>query len=556
MKNKNETGVEKELNKGVTACAMDRVITSQKINSDHHQSIQKSSLKERLRDALVISQPDIGKDYLYDRCVHKYVDAMLPAIRAAISIKPSDDLLPDQFYFCQSKIREAIGTISKQQHYIYQMMKDDVNTSLILVEHKGFSKNGVSKLSAVKLNPIYEELVIDEILNLRIERNQKLLDEIERTANYSVAVDPVSLQSFISKTAKTLRATRNGGNYERALLRNLAAAQQLQSMMHAADKCHATPYVNERWELSDCGRIYGQGYSLQRMPKEVRHAALGVCHKYDFKACAFALMAGLAHEMDSTLLMGATLDYVKNRQKIRQRIAKQLTIDESLVKTIFTSLGFGAELKNNQHNAIRGALAKAARQQQQLDSTARLEKDVYNNLGEDEYQKMIANPTFLYIYDEFQAINTAILAYFKTNELVIGDSTYSAIDPKTGKKRTDRQKLAWIYQALESQAMLSFVELAGQEPLLTTHDCVYFSQKLSSEQVKSITYQLQQSFPYLRFEHEAIYPITGDAEYEARFSEVVEFERAHRQHIAEETENARWKQPMNLWKVFGSLLSH
>ena len=63
MKNKNETGVKKERNRGTTACAMDRVITSQKINSDHHQSIQKSSLKERLRDALVISQPDIGKDY-------------------------------------------------------------------------------------------------------------------------------------------------------------------------------------------------------------------------------------------------------------------------------------------------------------------------------------------------------------------------------------------------------------------------------------------------------------------------------------------------------------
>lgn len=553
MKNKNAIGVRKELTAGATACRLDRVIGSQEFIKKP-PPIQRSPLKQKLLQALKFTQPDIGKDYLYERCVNKYVDEMLPALRAAIAIKPSDDLMPHQFYFCQSKIREAIGTIGKQQQYIFQLMKEDDATSLIVIERKGFSQNGVSRLSAAKLNPLYEELVIDEILNLRVERNQQLLDEIERTANYWVAVEPASLQAFITKTTETLRATKNGVHYEQALLRNLVAAQQLQAMTHAPDAEHPTHYVNERWEQADCGRIYGQGYSLQRMPKAVRHAALGVCHKYDFKACAFALMAGLAHEINPTLLVGATLDYIKNRQKIRQRIAKQLGIEESLVKQIFTAIGFGAELKNNQHNAIRGALAKAARQQH--DPNARLDKDVYNKLGDDEFQRLIANPTFRYIYDEFQAINATILSYLDTDDFKIGDSTYRAIDPKTGKKRTHRQKLAWIYQALESHAMFTFADLAGQEPLLTTHDCLYFKQKLSSEKVVDITLQLQQQFPYLRFEHEAIYPITGDAAYEARFADAAQFEREHRQRIAKEEENARWKKPTNLWNVLGSFLSH
>ena len=104
--------------------------------------------------------------------------------------------------------------------------------------------------------------------------------------------------------------------------------------------------------------------------------------------------------------------------------------------------------------------------------------------------------------------------------------------------------------------MFSFADLAGQEPLLTTHDCLYFKQKLSSEKVVDITLQLQQQFPYLRFEHEAIYPITGDAAYEARFADAAQFEREHRQRVAKEEENARWKKPTNLWNVLGSLLSH
>ena len=495
----------------------------------------KTELRTKLCESLKITRPDIGKDYLYDRCVNKYVDAMLIAISNALSINHKANFIQSNYFvFSQSKIRELIGTIGKKQEYIYQMMKDDVTTSLIVVVSKGFRKNGISKLSTVKINEIYKDLVMEELLNLRVEANQKLLNEIEQKANYTVNVDPVSLASFIAKTTETIRTTSIGGAYKEKLLRNLTAARQLQAMIHPADDTNASPYINERWELADCGRIYGQGYSLQRMSKEVRHAALGVCHKYDFKASAFALMAGLAQAINPAIQLGAVLDYVKNRQVIRKRIAGQLGISEEVVKTIFTALGFGAELKNNQHNAIRGALAAAARMQH--DTTIRLERDVYNNLGAEEFRQLVNNQTFGYIYEELQAINATIIEYFKINELAIGDVTYSEIDPKTGKKRNNRQKLAWIYQARESMAMMQFADLAQQEPLLTTHDCLYFKQKLPASLVVDVTLQLQQTFPFLRFEHEAIYPIADTVQFDARFADSYSFELEHKQRIAEQTE--------------------
>lgn len=495
-----------------------------------------TELKTKLRAALMLASPNIGKDYFYDRCVTKYVNAMLPAISKAISLNHKSKLMLDEFSFAQAKIREEIGTIGKPQKYIYELMKSSSTTSLILVIRNGFSKNGVSKLSTVKLNPIYKELIMDELLNLRVETNLQLLDEIEADANYTVNVDPVSLASFIAKTAATIKTTTNGDAYKEKLLRNLAAARQLQTMVHDADATNASPYIRERWKMDDCGRIYGQGYSLQRMTKEVRHAALGVCHKYDFKASAFAIMAGLAHEINPALLLGATLDYVKNRQIIRKRIAEQLNISESLVKTIFTALGFGAELKNNQHNAIRGALAEAARMQH--DTTKRLERDVYNNLGADEFRRLVENRTFGYIYEELQLINKTIIDHFKTNELVIDGNIYNEINMKTGKKRTDKQKLAWIYQAYESMAMQQFYELAKQEPLLTTHDCIYLKRKLNANEIVDITYQLQQTFPYLRFEHEEIIPISTDTEYGRRCEAVIADENAHKEFIRQEEANA------------------
>ena len=211
-------------------------------------------------------------------------------------------------------------------------------------------------------------------------------------------------------------------------------------------------------------------------------------------------------------------------------------ISEELVKTIFTALGFGAELKNNQHNAIRGALAAAARMQH--DMTVRLDRSIYNNLGAEEFERLVINKTFGYIYEDLQSINATIIEYFKNNELALGDVTYSETDPKTGKKRNDRQKLAWIYQALESMAMMQFADLAQQDPLLTTHDCLYFKEKLPASAVVDITVKLQETFRFLRFEHKAIYPITDVAQFEARFADAQSFEQQHEQRIAAEQAQA------------------
>ena len=103
-----------------------------------------SRLKAALLAALKLAQPQIAKEYLYERCISKYVDAMIPAISAAIA----NSQHVAEFAFCQSAIREVIGTIGKKQQYIYQLMKEDARTSLLLVIRKGFKDRKSTRLNS------------------------------------------------------------------------------------------------------------------------------------------------------------------------------------------------------------------------------------------------------------------------------------------------------------------------------------------------------------------------------------------------------------------------
>jgi hypothetical protein len=411
----------------------------------------------------------------------------------------------------------------------------------------------------MRFNPIYEELLMEELQDLKLDRNEELMDDLEKTYTHIVDVDVASLRGYINKTKQSIAENKKGFHYKEALLRNLTAAKQLMVMVHEADERNPhSAYLLERYETADCGRTYGKGLSLQCMRKEVREAALGVCHQYDFKACAFAVMAGLAHAIDPSLKIGGVLDYVRLRAKIRERIAKEVNVDIKLVKSVITAIGFGAKLRNTQFGAIRKELMLYA--QNAHDKSIWLEKEDWNKLGEEEYKCLLANQTFINIYNEFQLINSTIINYFDDDGFEINGFVYSKIDPhakrldKNGKRkkasdfRTNAQKLAWIYQAFETQAREQFEQLSEQKALLTTHDCIYFKQKLPVSLKHDILYQLQQTFKYLTFEYRLVRPIVDDETYKSRFAEQIEFEREHKERMKEQELIAANTDLTNAWQ--------
>jgi hypothetical protein len=505
-----------------------------------------SELRQILIDKLQQLEPQLGTTKSYGKWVNKYVDTMLIAIHKAMFANMNKlRLNTSEFSFPKHKVFLAMGRYGNPQDYIYTLMQKRTETSLLLQVSDGFCYPNNSQLTVMRFNPIYEELLMQELQDLKLDRNEELMDDLEQTYTHIVDVDVASLRGYINKTKQSIAENKKGMHYNEALLRNLTAAKQLMVMVHEADERNPhSAYLLERYETADCGRSYGKGLSLQCMRKKVREAALGVCHQYDFKACAFAVMAGLAHAIDKSLKIGGVLDYVRMRTKIRERIAKEVNVDIKLVKSVITAIGFGAKLRNNFKSAIRKELMLYA--QNAHDKNIWLEKEDWSKLGEDEYKRLLANQTFIGIYNEFQLINSTIINYFDDDGFEINGFVYSKIDPhakrldKYGKRkkasdfRTNAQKLAWIYQAFETQARQQFEQLSGQKALLTTHDCIYFKQKLPVSLKHDILYQLQQTFKYLTFEHTPIYQITDQQTFDSRFAEQIEFEREHRERIKEQ----------------------
>ncbi len=325
-----------------------------------------------------------------------------------------------------------------------------------------------------------------------------------------------ALDSYIRATTQSL-ATKHNSAYNNKLYRNLIASKRIKQ--RAVEQADGSYLIKEYWDQIDSGRVHGHGLSLQRVAKEVRHAALGRCAKIDFKASSYAILTSLALAIDPNLRVESLKSYIQYRTQVRIRIANAIGISEEWMKTIFTSLGFGAEVKDNPFNSIR------------------------KKLGSEKFNLLVANQEFAYIKQDLDVVRDTILKsdQFKGNEFSVGAYKYSAIDSKTGSKRSRNQKLAWIYQAAERMALDIVIEHMpdNYSMLLPVHDCIYIKQRLSSSVLIELHFRLRKLFPLLSFEQEIIIPIHATQDHFKRDDGFAAEVAAHRARIAQEELDAR-----------------
>ena len=383
-------------------------------------------MKEELQKALAIRQPTL-KPYQIEKCVDKYVAEVMREIAEQLSM---GNVEGGEIEFAGDSVRRRCNRISIEgkKHYVLTVMHEHPSTSLVHIVYEGNSHTG--RVSKAVFNPPFKKEVLDTLKKdeLAVALRPAYLDQLEAKANWDVRVDPTSLDSYIKATRVTLQESGHSEAYAETLTTNLLIAKRL------ADRIHVLPdsdiaYVSEYWETTDSGRMYGHGLSLQRLPRHVRDAALGVCHKYDFKASSYALMTSLAVQIDPTLKVEAIKHYVKHRASIRKRIAADVGISEEWMKEIFTAIGFGARINDNPHSYLR------------------------DKLGKDKYNLLMMNRAFADIIVPFKAVSETIAKAFPKDGFEFFGLEYSSINPATGAKRNVNQKLAWIYQRMESVAL-------------------------------------------------------------------------------------------------------
>lgn len=481
-------------------------------------------MKEKLKLALMKRFPEM-KDFIAERCVTKYLNAVMPELITQFMSASKEDLANGEIDFPEYKVIRECERIQFRGHqeYIYTLMNEHPTTALIIVTYKG---NSLSKrVSRVTFNQNYKKEIMEAMQSLEIELDPKHLDELEEMSNADWDINAESLASYIVATRETLKSieaigTNKSNKYQETLIRNLRIANEL--IQRCKEKDGQT-FIREYWEEIDSGRIHGHGISLQRIPKQVRHAALGHCHKYDFKAASYALMTSLALKLDPEIKVAALKDYIKNRAVIRKRIAADVGISEDWMKNIFTSLGFGAVLKDSPYNSIRGMI------------------------GQDKYHVLISNVEFVDIKNALDRVSDTINKHFANDTFELCGRTYKQINPKDGRKRTKNQKLAWIYQCLESHAMSLLASMIPEQykTMLFVHDCIYLDKRLPAQRVADIKWQLSTQYPLLNFEHEEITPIHANADHGKQEREIDNTELAHKQFIAHQEGIAENYTPLN-----------
>lgn len=478
-------------------------------------------MKEKLKKLLAEKQPAL-KDYQVENCVNKYVDAVMQQIATQFATITSRDLEEGEFSFAEEVVYEKCGQVSinGKRTRIYTLMQADRETSLVIVTYKG---NSISRrVSKVTFNPRYRKEIFKQLTTTDYELEATYLDDLDAKTNYSIVIDMDALDSYIRHTKAALSKSPNI-KYTEKLYRNLSAANHVKQRAERQDD--GSYALKEYWEQIDSGRIHGHGLSLQRVSKEVRHAALGRCVKIDFKASSYAILASLALAIDPSLKVQAIKDYIKHRTAIRQRLAKKIGISEEWMKTIFTAMGFGADVKDNPFSSIR------------------------KMLGQEKFNRLVADDEFGRIKDALDDVRKAVLKAkpFAEDDFEIGGYKYNATDPKTSKRRTRNQKLAWIYQACERSALDLVIDKMpqGYEMLLPVHDCLYIRQSLPAEVAKDLKVAIRGLFELLDFEQEDVIPIHAAEDHYKYSGPDAEDEAAHRSRMLDAERQATGYQPIH-----------
>ena len=278
------------------------------------------------------------------------------------------------------------------------------------------------------------------------------------------------------------------------------------------------------------GRIYFKGLNLQTAPKAVRHAALGKCHLYDMRVGAFGVMGGLAKQYAKELGLEVSLHnikgYIKNKDEYRMRVTKYIYPEETKdfkkleqfkaffgfynVKNALTAIGFGAKRNVNavwkDHNDKWCATS--------------INKAFKNN--KDEAERFINCNLINDLLDEYVECTKVVELRLEQDE------EFAAFFNLT-EDMNRGQKLAMVYQTMETKIMSSFMDIVGVENvLLPVHDGAYIKYKID---YASVWYKL-------------VIPFIGDKDFiqldHTRYGLAdISNESAHAMFIAEQEEVAR-----------------
>ena len=319
--------------------------------------------------------------------------------------------------------------------------------------------------------------------------------ELKSKANKIIKINADMLSAYIDMCKASLKEHLDV-NYLEQIAYNMAQARKLLALAEGNE-------LHEFWEHTEAGRLCGRGHSIQRMSPPVIEAALGYCHRYEFRASPYALLAGIASELNPALSVSSIKNYIIRGDAVRAKIATSTGYQEWHIKSILTSSVFCPDI----------------------------------------HHKLSDCKEFQWIQEELCGCASTILS---VKDELVGLSAVKY----NGKK--DSQFLEWLYQCMETRLMDRtcelLAELGGTTPSLIVHPRIYLEHKLSPDAMQTLVILLQKEFKHISLEYHEVRPIVSNQKHEERYSRAEHEAAMHHQRIEQAEKEAIGYQRIELTK--------
>ena len=326
--------------------------------------------------------------------------------------------------------------------------------------------------------------------------------------------------------------------------------RQAQLILRATKALGGKTYLQKR-APSAFGRTYYEGISVQNINKVLRRAVLGHCWEYDIRSSVIAwklgyvngLLMAYGHDDTPMKVFSTSILFCEDKKDVMGTVRNEVfygnrdfdaAMQEKIIKHAFTAIAFGAR------KGARGWKNKAGQWQNPALVDIIKNKDVRDLfMNSTTVKRFIAEQALL---DEY------IFGLVKSHQPELLD------DPElqTPSGKVSRAKvIAYRYQHAETTAM-AFVKKTAEgfaaKPIATVHDAIFFKNKISWDNQRSLIEALRSGManPYLYLEvqeHDPFkrFSIDESAEIAAHRQRMNAAERA-----AKATFSGRVKDPMGM----------
>lgn len=448
-----------------------------------------------------------------------------------------------------------VGTLKTRLH----KWLNENDLSLIEIVEVGNNINGAkSKVRLTELATATDVFAIEdsETDSYRLLHDRHLADKTKVASIASYHYPDFSLEAWRAGDLKdrydVIQVNRDSverylswvlnKTYKIATTKRDEYARHAQYVLSISD--HFEGNFPQRKILSDFGRTYYAGISIQNVNKLLRQAIVAPAFEYDLNTCVCAWKLGIAYsEMISvgkSSARAATVEknhialyhYVQNKKEFISFIRMEIFPDTEkkeheeqrrLIKNALTALSFGATLKTKGWDDASGQRHYPA-----LKSIFRKHQDALD--------RFIKHEVVLRFVTDHKTIDDWLFDYFKKG--LSGDKPPIYLTTRRG-RLSQSKVIAWFYQQSETKIMNSLRHFLRTQTtrrvIANIHDAIILDGPLGHEMKIDLTDHLQQTEenPYLTLKKIELLPFTNETQ-----AELIE-RAAHKQRIAKETEAAR-----------------